>query len=71
MMSPVVPGLANSLSLLPEYNPDLLAISFSERSDLLAGAHIADPLARLNPAPPWQKGIGSSKTYLYKRVFLI
>jgi len=71
MMSPAVPGLANSLSLLPDYNPDLLAISFSKSSDLLASAHIADPLARLNRAPPWQKGIGSSKTYLYKRVFLI
>ena len=71
MMSPVVPGLANSLSLLPDYNPDLVAISFSEGSDLLVGAHVADPLARLNRAPPWHKGIGSSKTYLYKWVFLI
>lgn len=71
MMSPAVPGLANSLSLLPDYNPELLAISYSESDDLLAGAHIADPLARLNRAPPWQKGIGSSKTYLYKSVFLI
>lgn len=71
MMSPVVPGLANSLSLLPDYNPDLLALAFSENSDFLAGTHVADPLARLNRAPPWLKGIGSSKTYLYKRVFLI
>ena len=71
MMSTAVPGLANSLNLLPDTSTDLLALSFSESSDLLAGAHIADPLARLNRAPPWQKGIGSSKTYLYKRVFLI
>lgn len=71
MMSTAVPGLANSLNLVPDNSTDLLALSFSAKHDLLAATHVADPLARLNRAPPWQKGIGSSKTYLYKRVFLI
>jgi hypothetical protein len=66
MMSPIVPGLANSLSLLPDYNPDS-AISFSAFGPI-GWCLIADR-ARINRAPA--KSIGSSKTYLYKRVFLI
>ena len=71
MMSPASPGLATSLSLLPDYNPTLVVVELANKSSLELEPASAQKLSRLNRAPPWQKGIGSSKTYLYKHSFLI
>ena len=64
-------SLANSISILPE--SESLADSISVPGDLPAFliAIDSDAPAHPNRAPPRIRGMGTTKTYLYKQVFLI
>ena len=64
-------SLANSISILPE--SESFADSISILSDLPAFliAVASDAPAHPNRAPPRIRGMGTTKTYLYKQVFLI
>lgn len=64
-------SLASSISILPE--SESFADSISILSDLPAFliAVASDELEHPNRAPPRIRGMGTTKTYLYKQVFLI
>ena len=64
-------SLASSISILPE--SESFADSISILSDLPAFliAVASDAPAHPNRAPPRIRGMGTTKTYLYKQVFLI
>ncbi len=71
MKGKFMPGMANSLKILPNSN-ELVARAILP--DWLSGMTFISPteqIAPLNRAPPRLVGMGTSKTYLYKRTFLI
>jgi len=64
-------ALSSSISILPEGEFSAVAISvLSDLPEFLVSIG-SDRPANPNRAPPRIRGMGTSKTYLYKRTFLI
>lgn len=64
-------GLAGSIVLLPDSNQKVEKVMFP---DWLANVNVStrsERVLQLNRAPPHIAGMGTSKTYLHKRTFLI
>ncbi len=64
-------GLASSISILPESSKLFLKLVLSDWLSALGTSAPAQKIAQMNRAPPRLVGMGTSKTYLFKRTFLI
>lgn len=71
MMSTTSPALASSIQLIGSFEPDQIKV-FSPfiGSEVKTLVH-QGPLANMNRPPPRLRGLGTSKTYLFKRTLLI
>lgn len=71
MMGQALPAVANSIELLN--NIECLKATLIDLAQLFdfPASDKKEYVAYANRAPPHLRGLGSSDTYLYKRVFLI
>ncbi len=65
------PAIANSIRITANPEPRIVKLSFFSHVDLLHCITCQLPIARINRAPPYLKGLGSSETYLFKRSLLL
>ena len=64
-------GLANSMSIMPEGEFSTVQVCLPKDQPEFLLSIDSDSPAHQNRAPPRIRGMGTSKTYLYKRTFLI
>jgi hypothetical protein len=65
------PAIANSIRINVNPKQPVVKLSFFSHVDLLDCITCQLPIARINRAPPYLKGLGSSETYLFKRSLLL
>jgi len=64
-------GLATSVSISPDYNQPMLKVVLPDWLSNIPESTSTEKIAQMNRAPPRLVGMGTSKTYLFKRTFLI